>query len=309
MADMQEIRFVSKARNEKDSSNVEPTCPRCRDTARLVWQKNLGGRDWWLAECRCGLFFTWPQPNLNDIRGFYADSYHVSPDAVENAFRRKFQRYVDLIVANVRPGRSLDVGCTTGLLPALLRQHGFQAEGLEINAKTAHYGAEAHGLPITIGSFEDYDVPTASFDLLTMCDVVEHTVDPVASLRKANRLLRPGGAALVTFPDILSLESRYWRALSRLFRRDWLWLNCHVPLHTWEFNKHVACNCFAAAGFSIVRFMRQSSLLLSCNEWNQSRKVALLGMPLRPLAMPCAASWLGTGMIFLLRKDHEVTER
>ncbi len=277
-------------------------CPRCGGAADAVWHGNLHERDYWLAECRCGLCFTWPLPTTDEIAGFYRGSYHASADDLEQKFRPKFERYVAFINSEIPPkGRALDVGATTGLLPALLNQRGFDAEGLEINPETARIGRERHGLPMTTGTFEGYAAPERSFDLITLCDMVEHTIDPPATLRKVNRLLRPGGTALVTFPDIRSWESRYWRAVARFFGRDWLWGNCHAPYHIWEFDKRTASLCFAEAGFSIIRFRRQSEGYES-PQW----MMKLLALPVRPIDWPWVARWLGSGMMFLLRKDREV---
>lgn len=46
----------------------------------------------------------------------------------------------------------------------------------------------------------------ASFDTLFSCSVLEHTVDPAAALREMARLLRPGGALILSVPFIYFLH-------------------------------------------------------------------------------------------------------
>jgi len=83
-----------------------------------------------------------------------------------------------------------------------------------------------------------------------MTDVLEHKhrIQGKAILR-VNQLLKPDGLLLVTFPDIDSIESRYYRALSRLLRRDWIWITCRIPGHTWEFTHKTASSLFSKSGF------------------------------------------------------------
>jgi hypothetical protein len=70
-----------------------------------------------------------------------------------------------------------------------------------------------------------------------MTDLVEHTQDPTATMKKVNRLLRPGGGADVRFPDIRSVKSRYSQTLAKLTGREWLWMSCQIPQHMIGFTR------------------------------------------------------------------------
>jgi SAM-dependent methyltransferase len=282
-----------------------PLCPLCGADARVVYTRALQNRTWSLAKCPCGLRFTHPKPTLQDIVGFYnADSYHVELDrgGDQAVFSPKFNWYVDVITRHYQGGRTIDIGCTTGLFPAMLKQHGFDAEGLEVNPRTAELGRKKYGINIRVGTFEEFEAEPLSYDVVTMTDVVEHTINPLNTMRKANTLLRPNGGALITFPDIASLRSRYFYALSWAFRRDWLWHTCHIPLHTWEFTRSVAERCFAEAGFSVARFERTEGP----PEQYDSFALRLLAAPSRVLNLRMLSKRFGTGMLFLLRKEREV---
>ncbi|MDB5336567.1 MAG: methyltransferase protein, partial [Planctomycetaceae bacterium] len=86
--------------------------------------------------------------------------------------------------------------------------------------------------------------------------------------------------------------------LSKLLRRDWLWGNCHVPLHVWEFTRATAVACFAGAGFEVVEFRRTQP----APEPVDSLALKLLTSPLRLLSWPLLGHWFGTQMEFVIRK-------
>jgi hypothetical protein len=76
------------------------------------------------------------------------------------------------------------------------------------------------------GTLRDAELDSASYDAVTMWDVVEHLVDPMADLVEAARLLKPGGVLLMHTINIDSL-------LARLMGKRWPWL---VEMHSFFFS-------------------------------------------------------------------------
>jgi 2-polyprenyl-3-methyl-5-hydroxy-6-metoxy-1,4-benzoquinol methylase len=74
--------------------------------------------------------------------------------------------------------------------------------GIEINAEAARHCREARGLDVITGTLEAGTYPAASFDVVLMGDVIEHVASPLGMMRTVARILRPGGAALISTPDI-----------------------------------------------------------------------------------------------------------
>lgn len=180
----------------------------------------------------------------------------------------------------------------------MLRDRGYEAEGVEPNPENAAWGREHYGVTIHAEPLERSGLASGSLNALLFTDVLEHTAHPRDFLREAGRLLVPGGFALITFPDLLSVESRYRRALSRSLGRNWLWTNCHIPLHTWEFTPKTAKACFAAAGFRVVEFRRDQPT----HERPGPTILNLLDAPTRLLSLAPLSRLLGTQMEFIVRK-------
>jgi 2-polyprenyl-3-methyl-5-hydroxy-6-metoxy-1,4-benzoquinol methylase len=286
---------------ERHAERMTQACPLCAATTiRHLQVRSFQDFTWNLGHCTsCGLHFTDPKPTDQQMRRFYSGDFHAQlrePGASERAFGDRFRHYIEWIAEFVPSGRTLDVGCSTGLLPWMLKQRGYTAEGIELHPETAKWGAEHFGIPIAVGSLELVESEVGQYDLITLTEVVEHTPNPVEFLSSVHRLLKAGGYALVTFPDITALKSRYYRLLAGLTRRDWIWVTCHIPLHTWEFTYKTASATFAKAGFGIAGFKRTEV------DGELVGRFAPLTWPVKPLTIPALSKRFGSQMEFIIRK-------
>jgi SAM-dependent methyltransferase len=127
-------------------------------------------------------------------------------------------RKIGSILGGVRHARILDVGCGAGLFFDALEPFG-RLEGIESDpAAVAQSGKWKNH--IMVGELDDSYKPAAPFDLILMLDVLEHISKPDQLLRRAARILAPGGRILMTTPAF-----------------NWLWtthdeLNHHVTRYT-----------------------------------------------------------------------------
>ncbi len=114
-------------------------------------------------------------------------------------------------------GRVLDIGCASGGLLALLRARAGHLAGLELSATAATAAAQIAD-HVVQGALEDPNLPFEedAFDLVVLADVLEHLADPCAGLGRAVRWCRPGGAVLVSVPNVA-----HWQARLTLLRGRW----------------------------------------------------------------------------------------
>src|SRR5262249_31569505 len=96
--------------------------------------------------------------------------------------------------------RLLDVGAHAGRFLHLAGTAGWDAEGIELNPRTAAYAAArtgATGHQMTAQALADRG---RRYDAVVLTDVLEHIPDPVALLRTLSSLTTPGGVIAVKVP-------------------------------------------------------------------------------------------------------------
>lgn len=170
--------------------------------------------------CRqCGLVYVTPRMDKAETIAFYRDSYRDIYTAEDNEPRSGdfpftgqhlgLEIYnavvrVDLLdrLGLLAPGiRTLDMGSSLGALPAYLASTGADAHGVEVSPFGAYteqlFG---HGTihRVAIEEFDD----ARRFDVVTLCDVLEHLYDPVAVLKQIRELLSETGVVLIEVPDV-----------------------------------------------------------------------------------------------------------
>jgi methionine biosynthesis protein MetW len=128
-----------------------------------------------------------------------------------------------LLDAVPRGARVLDVGCSGGYLAVALREErGASVLGLEPDP-VAVEAARRRGVEVIAGSVEDPAALSAArgpFDAVVCGDVLEHIVDPWATLAALAGLLGPGGRAVVSLPNAAHWTVRRALVRGRFPRED-----------------------------------------------------------------------------------------
>lgn len=144
-------------------------------------------------------------------REFYRQLWGRKLDAAIPGEERSLQEMAALawLDESHQSGVLLDVGCGTGGLLAAVVDGVGKKFGLELEARAAARAAE-HSNGVAVANLDDHGLPflAASFDVVTCLDVIEHVFDPRYLLEELRRVLRPGGALLLSTPNF-----RYWKHL------------------------------------------------------------------------------------------------
>lgn len=120
-----------------------------------------------------------------------AESFGTDPAGYDRARPEYPAELVARIVGDRTAPAVLDIGCGTGIAGRQFQAAGGTVLGVEPDARMASH-ARAHGLPVEVATFEDWQPNGRTFDVLIAAQSW-HWVDPVTGLRKAAEVLRPGG--------------------------------------------------------------------------------------------------------------------
>jgi SAM-dependent methyltransferase len=119
--------------------------------------------------------------------------------------RELFARLIGQIRAN-RDLPVLDVGTSTGSNLRLLCDLGFtRITGLDASAEAVRHCAAKGMPPVQLGDACHMPFADQSFGLVLATDIIEHVDDDGAALAEIERVLMPGGHALITVPAFASL--------------------------------------------------------------------------------------------------------
>ena len=152
------------------------------------------------------------QQLLNDLYDYRDDvETKVLHRCRLHLFRELVQRLVK--AGEIRRfGRALDIGCNAGYYSKLISDFGFATVvGVDIvdeyvQKARATFGSEEDGRRIEFRTLnaEDLD-PRETFDFILCTEVIEHTSSPQRVIENISRMLGPGGVAVVTLPNRVSL--------------------------------------------------------------------------------------------------------
>jgi SAM-dependent methyltransferase len=176
------------------------------------------------AGCRrCGLVFLNPVMTAEAYGRFYADTYRPLVSAFhgrlidattiqdeQRQYTAERLAFVEPFLSDIHSGTLLDIGGSTGVVA-----HGFAAQfGLRptVIDPSPLEAAQAQrlGIETITGLVESTDLGTRRFDVVIMCQTVDHLLDIHGTLRRVHDLLRPGGRLFIDIVDLRAAYLRNW---------------------------------------------------------------------------------------------------
>lgn len=229
-------------------------CPICNSSSLSVHldvdDHFLSKESFRLLKCdSCHTLLTTPAPAPGEIGRYYQSEEYVShSDTKKGVVNFAYQQVKKItlnqklrLVNNYMPGEKklLDFGCGTGDFANHCRTHGITVTGIEpddtARERAAEKGVNTKGVDFLKTNAEQFEV-------ITLWHVLEHTYDPVQTLRELKQHLVPRGTILVAVPNYLSFDAKHYGAY---------WAAYDVPRHLFHFSQT-----------SIAQLAKQSGLTL-----------------------------------------------
>jgi len=209
-----------------------------------------------IRRCRkCDLCYTGMVTD-DELAAIYSKAYYGSEKAkflslIETLVRIGHHRQAKKILhlyqeQQSRPGdvkqaiSVLDIGCGRALLLQEFDKLGTDCLGIE---RGEFPGSGLHKIDIHVGSLDDCELAGKCFDIIILWHVLEHITGLGTLLEELPRHLNPGGLLVISVPNFLSWQSRF-------FRQHWFHLD--LPRHVTHFEKDWLENTLGSMELEII---------------------------------------------------------
>ncbi len=230
-------------------------CGFCKSTNSKILYKTFDvfENNYTINKCTdCKAYFIAPRPSNERLAQAYASSYYGEKE-------EKFSSpLVEKTLDFFRSGRShrvskylkdgakvLDVGCGNGrFLKYLLNYGKYELYGTEMEGNSAKRAMRIPEIKLKVGSLEQNDFSENYFDAITLFHVFEHLTEPKQVLETITKVIKTGGIAVFSFPNIASCQSKFFKGK---------WLHLDPPRHLFFFAPKDFINIMQEHGFQIIK--------------------------------------------------------
>ena len=213
----------------------------------------------------CGIVFANPVADEQELNAFYKNYYdkgnfgnlqykQKTISQFENIQKATIQELLQLD-RNVKyytgEGNYLDVGFGLGFHLYIAQKLGYQVYGTELDKDCIDFvqpyilSAQLYNGDLLSAKYENNQ-----FDIINICHVIEHLIDPNSYLLELNRIVKNEGLIIVSTPNIGALAYQLFRIVN--------FLGFKIPLivdgleHTVIFNQKNLRTVIENHGFAIV---------------------------------------------------------
>jgi 2-polyprenyl-3-methyl-5-hydroxy-6-metoxy-1,4-benzoquinol methylase len=210
------------------------------------------------AQCACGVTLADPMPSDTELAKFYNHNYVESMGFKEanphftQAYQPIYQSEKVLTFKDLgfpheegQGLRWLDVGCANGLFVGWVGQFGYRVSGVDVAPEMIDE-ARRNGLDCHCCEADELG---DTFDIVSLWDVIEHSLTPKQLMERVTRAVKRGGSLLIQTPCT--------GIISDTFGQNWR--EYTYPNHLYLFSQESLFRLLKEYGFMIKNWVRFGS--------------------------------------------------
>jgi 2-polyprenyl-3-methyl-5-hydroxy-6-metoxy-1,4-benzoquinol methylase len=198
-------------------------CPLCESESlsnyMICKDFMVTGESFALTQCTdCNFIFTNPRPSEANAHKFYDSPKYIShnhkptsPFEIAYSFIRSYaiNKKIDLIQSYVEKGKILDIGCGTGSFLKVIKDRGWDIQGIESNDSANQLVSSKLDVKIQKSIF---DLPAKkTYNAITLWHVLEHLYDINDALSHIKKIKAKKGRIFMALPNYQSPDAEYYK--------------------------------------------------------------------------------------------------
>lgn len=132
---------------------------------------------------------------------------------------RSSHQQIARLLKQLKPSTALDIGAAQGVIGRLVHGDGIVMDAVEANADWAAHARSVYRR-VYVSTIETAELPKREYDSIVCADVLEHLVDPVATLRRLKLAARDNAAFIISLPNIAHVAIRLMLLAGQFPRMD-----------------------------------------------------------------------------------------
>ncbi len=202
----------------------------------------------------CTHLFTQNAPEQNEIGKYYASENYISHSDTQTGVVNKLYHVVRKKTLNGKKnliqtetakqtGKILDIGCGTGAFLNTMKAAGWEITGLEPDETARKKAKELYNIT-PLSSPEIFNLPTNSYDAITMWHVLEHVHQLHEYVEQLKNLITDKGQIFIAVPNYTSHDAQHYGSA---------WAAHDVPRHLYHFSPASIKNLVEQHGLTIKK--------------------------------------------------------
>jgi 2-polyprenyl-3-methyl-5-hydroxy-6-metoxy-1,4-benzoquinol methylase len=178
-----------------------------------------------------------------------ANETAASPHYRVHHDRKSSHQQISRLVRELRLSPVLDVGCAQGMLGHLVAGNGLVLDGVEANSEWAAMARPLYR-NVWASFIEQAPLPDKEYKVVVCGDILEHTPDPVAVLKRLRQAATDDATFIISVPNIAHFAVRLMLLMGDFPKMD------RGPLdrtHLQFFTRETARHMVEEAGLQVVR--------------------------------------------------------